>query len=121
MWNSGGGAGAIAMEAAVPGSGIVKGGLQAVLGAKLASSFSKFVNSPGYQLWSAVQKERLADALMAKDTTRIQGLIHQGVIATAKSSRAAGRVQSGRPVPQAAENATDREDSRQSSRRGRPR
>lgn len=114
--NIAGGAGAIAMEAAVPGSGVVKGGLQAVLGAKLASSFSKFVNSPGYQMWSAVQKERLADALMSKNTTRVQGLIHQGMIAAGSGSRAAGRVQSGRPVPQVAE-TTDPADSPRSSRR----
>lgn len=111
-----GGAGAVAMEAAMPGSGLVKGGLQAAIGAKLFSSVSKFLNSPGYQMWSAVQKERLADALMAKDTAKIQGLLHAGAVATSKGSRAAGRVQSGRPVPQAAD-ATDREDLPRSSRR----
>jgi len=118
--NIAGAGGAVVMEAVTPGSGLVKGGLQAALGAKLASSFSKFVNSPGYQMWSAVQKERLADALMAGDKARVQGLIHAGAIATAKGSRAAGRLQSGRPVPQAADaEPTAPEETRQASGRGR--
>lgn len=102
-----GGAGAVAMEIAAPGSGLVKGGLQAAIGAKLFSSVRRFVDSPGWQLWSAVQKERLADALMAKNTTRIQGLIHAGAVATSKGSRAAGRLQSGRPIPKAADKGDD--------------
>lgn len=112
-----GGAGAVAAEVALPGSGLVKGGLQAALGAKVFSSVRKFVDSPGYQMWSAVQKERLADALMAGSASRVQGLLHAGAVATSKGSRAAGRVQSGRPVPQAAD-ATDREATPRVSRRG---
>lgn len=102
-----GGAGAIAAEVAMPGGGLLKGGLQAALGAKVFSSLRRFVDSPGYQLWSAVQKERLADALMAQSPSRVQGLIHQGMVAASKTSRSAGRLQSGRPVPQAAENKDD--------------
>lgn len=113
-----GGAGAVAAEVAMPGSGIVKGGLQAAIGAKLFSSVRRLLDSPGYQLWTAVQKERLADALMAKDTAKIQGLISAGMAAAGQSSRAAGRAQSGRPVPQAAE-ATAPEDSRPTSAQGR--
>lgn len=112
-----GGAGAVAMEIAAPGAGMVKGGLQAAIGAKLFSSVRRFIDSPGWQLWSAVQKERLADALMGKDTTRIQGLLHAGAVATSKGSRAAGRLQSGRPVPKAAD-ATDPAPTEQWSRRG---
>lgn len=118
-----GGAGAVAAEVAMPGAGLVKGGLQAALGAKVFSSLRRFMDSPGYQLWSAVQKDRLADALMAGDGARVQGLIHHGMVAASQSSRAAGRMQSGRPVPQAAENAdepTDRPVTRRSSGRGRP-
>lgn len=112
-----GGAGAIAAEVALPGSGLAMGGLKAAIGAKLFSSVRRFVDSPGYQLWSAVQKERLADALMGKDTGRIQGLLHAGAVATSKGSRAAGRLQSGRPIPKAAE-ATDREPLRPMSAQG---
>jgi hypothetical protein len=112
-----GGAGAVVTEMAIPGSGLVKGGLQAAIGAKLFSSVRKFIDSPGYQMWSAVQKERLADALMSGNTGKIQGLLHAGAVATSKGSRAAGRMQSGRPVPQVAE-ATDREETPRESRRG---
>lgn len=98
-----GGAGAVAAEVALPGSGLVKGGLQAALGAKVFSSLKRFVDSPGYQMWSAVQKERLADALMGANRTRVQGLIHHGMVTATTSSRATGRLQSGRPVPDAAE------------------
>jgi len=117
-----GGAGAVAAELAMPGGGLVKGGLQAAIGAKVFSSLRRFIDSPGYQLWSAVQKERLADALMAGDGTRVQGLIHHGMVTASQSSRAAGRMQSGRPVPKAAENeATDQPGTQRASRRGRPR
>lgn len=113
-----GGAGAVAAELAMPGGGLVKGGLQAALGAKVFSSLRRFMDSPGWQLWSAVQKERLADALMAGDATRVQGLIQHGMVAASKTSRAAGRAQSGRPVPQAAE-ATSPTESEPASRRAR--
>lgn len=109
-----GGAGAVAAEMAVPGGGVVQGGLQAALGAQLFSSLRKLLDSPGYQMWSAVQKERLADALMAKDTPRVRGLVHQGLVSASAGTRAAGRLQSGRPIPKAAE-ATDREDSPRAS------
>lgn len=112
-----GGAGAIAAEVAMPGGGVVKGGLQAMLGAQLFSSLRKLLDSPGYQMWSAVQKERLADALMAGDTNRVRGLVHQGFVSAGVGTRTAGRVQSGQRVPQAAD-ATDREDLPRSSRRG---
>jgi hypothetical protein len=97
-----GGAGAIAAEVALPGSGVMKGGLQAVLGAQLFSSLRKLIDSPGYQMWSAVQKERLADALAAKDTARVRGLIHQGLVSAGASSRKAGQVRSGQPALQPA-------------------
>lgn len=113
-----GAGGAIAAEVMMPGAGVVKGGLQAAIGAKAFSSFKRFLDSPGWQLWSAVQKERLADALMAKDAGRVQGLIHQGMVAASKTSRSAGRLQSGRPVPQAAD-ATAPEDSQRASGRAR--
>jgi len=77
---------------------------------------SKFLNSPGYQMWSAVQKEKLADALMAKDTACVRGLVHQGLVSASAGSRTSGRLQSGRPVPKAAD-ATDREDLPRVSRR----
>jgi hypothetical protein len=113
-----GAGGAIAAEAMLPGSGLVKGGLQAALGAKVFASLRRFLDSPGYQMWSAVQKERLADALMDRNPTRVQGLIHHGMVTAATSSRATGRLQSGRPVPQAAE-ATPPVDSPRASRRAR--
>lgn len=114
-----GGAGAIAAEIAMPGAGAVKGGLAAALGAKLFSSLRRFIDSPGWQMWSAVNKERLADALMAKDTAKIHGLISTGMAATTRGSRAAGRVQSGRPVPQAADvEPTRLEETARSLRRG---
>lgn len=98
-----GGAGAIAAEVAFPGGGMVKGGLQALLGAQLFSSFRKLLDSPGYQMWSAVQKERLADALMDGDVPRVRGLVHQGFVSAGAGSRTAGRLQSGRPTPKAAD------------------
>ena len=116
-----GAGGAVAAEVMMPGGGLIKGGLQAAIGAKLFSSLRRFIDSPGYQMWSAVQKERLADALMAKDRTRVQGLIHHGMVSATTSSRAAGRIQSGRPVPQVAdaeEPATDPVATRRSSGRG---
>jgi hypothetical protein len=90
-----GGAGAVVAEVAIPGSGVVKGGLQAMLGAQLFSSLRKLLDSPGYQMWSAVQKEKLADALFSRDSARVRGLVHQGLVSAAAGSRAAGRVQSG--------------------------
>jgi flagellar biosynthesis chaperone FliJ len=90
-----GGAGAVAAEIAMPGGGVVKGGLQAALGAQLFSSLRKLLDSPGYQMWSAVQKEKLADALFSRDSARVRGLVHQGLVSAAAGSRAAGRVQSG--------------------------
>lgn len=114
-----GAGGAVATEVMMPGSGMVKGGLQAMLGAQLFSSFRKLLDSPGYQMWSAVQKERLADALIAGDTKRVRGLVHQGFVSAGIGSRTAGRVQSGRSVPQAADaEPTDPEAPQQSLRRG---
>lgn len=104
-----GGAGAVAAGIAMPGGGLVKGGLQAALGAKVFSSLRRFMDSPGWQLWSAVQKERLADALMAGDGPRVAGLIRHGMVTASQSSRAAGRMRSGRPVPQAAEKTDESE------------
>lgn len=115
-----GAGGAVAAEVMMPGAGAVKGGLQAALGAKVFASLKRFVDSPGWQLWSAVQKERLADALMSKDVNRVQGLISEGMRAASQGSRTMGRLQSGRPVPQAAD-ATDPEGSPRASGRGTPR
>lgn len=111
-----GAGGAIAAEVAMPGSGAVKGGLQAILGAQLFSNFRKLIDSPGYQMWAAIQKERLADALMAKDVPRVRGLVHQGLVTASRGSRAAGRVQSAK-MPQAAESRS-REESRRALAQG---
>lgn len=99
-----GGAGAIAAEVAMPGAGMVKGGLQAALGAQLFSSLRKLIDSPGYQMWSAVQKEKLADALIAKDSARVRGLVHQGLVSASSGSRRAGQIRSGQPMQPAADN-----------------
>lgn len=98
-----GAGGAIAAEAMMPGSGLVKGGLQAALGAQLFSSVRKLLDSPGYQMWSAIQKEKLADALAAGDSARVRGLVHQGLVSASAGSRNAGRLQSA-SQPKAAEN-----------------
>jgi hypothetical protein len=46
-------------------------------------------------MWSAVQKQRLADALTANDVPRINGLIHQGMVSAGAASRRTGMLKSG--------------------------
>lgn len=88
------GAGAIVGEAVAPGSGVGKLGA-ALIGGKLAASLKRLLESPGYQMWSAVNKQRLADALMSKDRSRIEASIGRGLAAlTAQSGRAAATARS---------------------------
>lgn len=90
-----GGAGAVVGEAVMGGAGLPAKAVSAAVGAKTFASLKKLFDSPGYQMWSAVQKQRLADALMASDAGRIRGLIHQGLVSASAGSRNAGRMQAG--------------------------
>lgn len=80
-------AGAAAAEAAVPGSGVVLGTAKGVAGFKLAGALKKLVESPGYQMWSAVQKQRLADALMSRNPRTAEVAISNGLRAVAVRPR----------------------------------
>lgn len=100
-----GGAGAVVGEAMSGGAGLPAKALSAAVGAKTFASLKRLFDSPGYQMWSAVQKQRLADALMANDAGRIRGLLHQGLVSASVGSRGAARVQSGQSVPKVAENS----------------
>ena len=84
-----------------PGAGMAAKGVSALVGAKAAASLKRLLDSPGYRLWSSVQKARLADALAAGDAAAAKGLIAAGLDAAGTTSRASGRVVSGR-TPQAA-------------------
>lgn len=116
-----GGAGAVVGEAMSGGAGIPAKVLSTAIGAKTFTSLKRLFDSPGYQMWSAVQKQRLADALMANDAGRIRGLLHQGLVSASAGSRNAGRIQSGQSAPKVADAATPPEETAQASRRGTPR
>lgn len=90
-----GAGGAVAADAVLPGSGIVMGAGKAALGAKAAASLKKLLESPGYQTWSAVQKQRLADALMSRNTRAIELSIGRGLRAVSQRPQPV-------PVPQTA-------------------
>jgi hypothetical protein len=78
-----GGAGALLAEGLVPGSGIaMKLGAGAVA-AKLAASLRRALSSPGFQMWSAVQKGRLADALMSGDPAAVDAIVKAAATASA--------------------------------------
>jgi hypothetical protein len=73
--------GAVIGEMLAPGAGIAAKLGGAALGAKLGASLRRLVNSPGYQMWSAVQKQRLADALAGGDHATATRLVADGLAA----------------------------------------
>ena len=85
----------------IAGAGGAVAGEMMAPGAGMAASLKRLLDSPGYRLWSSVQKARLADALAAGDAAAAKGLIAAGLDAAGTTSRASGRVVSGR-TPQAA-------------------
>jgi hypothetical protein len=78
-----GGAGALLAEAVMPGSGMATKIGAGVIGGKIAASLRRALSSPGFQMWSAVQKGRLADALMAGDAAKVDALVKAGATASA--------------------------------------
>lgn len=84
-----GAGGAVAAEAVLPGSGAVMGAAKGIAGFKFAGALKKLVESPGYQMWSAVQKQRLADALMSRNPRTIEVAIGNGLRAVAVQPRPA--------------------------------
>lgn len=109
-----GGAGAVVGEAL--GATATTKGLGAILGAKTFASLKRLVDSPGYRLWSAVQKERLADAIAARNVPQVKGLISSGLDAAGTTSRATARVKNGQVAQK--DDATDAEPSAPMSARG---
>lgn len=85
------GAGAVAAEALVPGSGVGSKAGMALIGAKAASSLQRLFESPGYKMLSAVWKQRLAEALASRNTERIGATVGK-TLAAAESAAASGRV-----------------------------
>lgn len=83
-----GAGGAVAAEAILPGSGVALGAGKAVLGAKAAAGLKTLLESPGYQMWSAVQKGRLADALMSRKPKVIELTIGRGLRAVSQRPQA---------------------------------
>lgn len=67
-----GGATAIIGEALVPGSGVAtKVGAAAIAG-KLGASMKRLTSSPGWKMFTAVQRQRVADALMSGNLDAIE-------------------------------------------------
>jgi len=81
------GAGAIVGEAVAPGAGIAGKLGGAVIGGQLAASLRRLLSSPGYQMWSAVQKQRLADALASGNQSVITDAVSKGLTAVAALER----------------------------------
>lgn len=79
-----GAGGAVAAEAVLPGSGVLMGAGKAAFGAKAASGLKKLIESPGYQMWSAVQKQKLADALLSGNASAIELTIGRGLRAVSQ-------------------------------------
>lgn len=65
------GAGTIAAEALVPGAGAATKIGAAAIGGKLAGSLKRLVSSPGWKMFTAVQRQRIADAFAAGNTAAI--------------------------------------------------
>jgi hypothetical protein len=73
--------GAAVTEAALSatGAGLTTKAGGVLVGAKTAASLKRLLDSPGYQMWSAVQKQRLADALASRNAGRIEAAVGRGL------------------------------------------
>ena len=74
-----GAGGAVVMEAAAPGSGMATKLGAAALGGQLAANLRRLLSSPGYQMFNAIQRQRLADALASGQVDRIGREVGRGL------------------------------------------
>ncbi len=74
-----GAGGAIVGELVAPGSSAISKIGMAAIGAKTAAGLRRLFDSPGYQMWSAVQKQRLADALASGNQASIDSAMATGL------------------------------------------
>jgi len=87
--------GAVAGDALTGGMGTATKAAGVVLTAKMAASLKRLLDSPGYQMLAAVQKQRLADVLAGGNTQMIADAIGRTAAMVNTLERSAGRM----PVP----------------------
>lgn len=80
-----GAGGAVLAEALAPGSGIATKLGAAAIGGKLAADLRRLLNSPGYKMFTAVQKNRLADALATGDKGTISTAVSRSLSAVSST------------------------------------